>query len=223
MPTGESPIAALASQRAVSNVLVQAPPRHDGAATACATLSLLADETEQGLVGVINDLTPDEWVAEVRESLGTLPARVGVVAVGERHRSAAATGSTGGPSATATLEERSGESVVAVRTVATPAQLTKLGVRITECLDEVTADPEVSATALCVRSLTPFLQSADTRSVFRFLSVLTGYVATRDVLAHYHLDPEAHDEQTVAQLTVLFDAVVTFDEADDPVVRTRFA
>ena len=47
---------------------------------------------------------------------------------------------------------------------------------------------------------------------FRFLHVVTGRVKTAGGVGHYHLDPEAHDRQTLATLKGLFDAVVNVDE-----------
>jgi hypothetical protein len=39
-------------------------------------------------------------------------------------------------------------------------------------------------------------------------------VRSVDAVAHYHIDPEAHDDQVLATLSSLFDAVARFDDGD---------
>jgi hypothetical protein len=39
-------------------------------------------------------------------------------------------------------------------------------------------------------------------------------------VGHFHVDPAAHDEQTLATLRTLFDAVVTVEDGEQ-VVRSR--
>ncbi|GGL64608.1 hypothetical protein GCM10009039_23180 [Halocalculus aciditolerans] len=43
---------------------------------------------------------------------------------------------------------------------------------------------------------------------FQFLHVMTVKLSREGAVAHYHLDPDAHDKQTVGTLTQLFDAVL---------------
>lgn len=47
---------------------------------------------------------------------------------------------------------------------------------------------------------------------FRVLHVLRQQLSQSGVSAHYHLSTDARDEQTIATLTPLFDAVVTVNE-----------
>jgi hypothetical protein len=69
---------------------------------------------------------------------------------------------------------------------------------------------------LCFHSLTTLLQYADPQRTFRFVHTLGSRARSCGVIAHYHLDPAAHDAPTVATLEPLFDVVVDLTEADGP-------
>ena len=71
------------------------------------------------------------------------------------------------------------------------------------------SDEDIS---FCFNSITSLLQYADVQRAFRFLHVVTGRVKTVGGTGHYHLDPEAHDRQTLATLKGLFDAVIEVNE-----------
>lgn len=63
-------------------------------------------------------------------------------------------------------------------------------------------------TAICLDSLTVLLQYVDLERAYRFLHELDGRFAAAGARAHYHLDPGAHDETTLATLSTLVDAAV---------------
>jgi len=63
-------------------------------------------------------------------------------------------------------------------------------------------------TTLCVRSVSDLLQSADLETVFKLLEALTRNVERTGGVAHYHLNADVHDDETLDTLAVLFDAVV---------------
>jgi hypothetical protein len=92
---------------------------------------------------------------------------------------------------------------VCVRTVASPGNLTDLGVTLTEALEAESADP----TLLCFQSLTVLLQYSPSDDVYRFLHTLVTHVDRADVTAHFHLHADAHEAETVATLRPLFDRV----------------
>ncbi|WP_251329616.1 DUF7504 family protein [Haloplanus pelagicus] len=92
---------------------------------------------------------------------------------------------------------------VCVRTVASPGNLTDLGVTLTEALETQSADP----TLLCFQSLTVLLQYSPSDEVYRFLHTLVTHVDRADVTAHFHLHEGAHEAETVATLRPLFDRV----------------
>lgn len=181
------------------NVLLQAPSAGDRERAVCD--ELLATSNPDTLVGVTTAETPDQWLSSHLESTTVTPDDVQLVCVGEQTRSGAlATESA--PVATATVND--------------PGNLTELGTVLSDRL----ANSRSGQVLLCVDSLTTLLHHSATPTVFQFLHVLTDLVTTNCVKAHYHLDPSAHDEQAVATVKMLVDAVVTVS-TDRVDVETR--
>lgn len=212
MATEPLTIDALVSDERVSSVLVATPPQHDAATEACSTLTEIAPPSELATIAVTLSKSPDEWLDAYRSHVGSLPAHVSIVDVGEETRSAASDG--GHPAPFPNGPDGS------IHTVQSPGNLTQLGVRITEAFDEIAElDSELSI-SLCFDSISPLLLHAEADTVFKFLTVLTGKVSADDGFGHYHIDPGAHEEATVHMLTTVFDAVIRAD-GDDLTVRTR--
>lgn len=92
----------------------------------------------------------------------------------------------------------------AVQAVPDPADLTGVGIATTEWARG--RDPDGRA-VVCVDSLSTVLQYSEAERVFRFLHTLLGQFRTAGIDAHVHMDPEAHDDRTVAQFRQLFDEV----------------
>lgn len=92
---------------------------------------------------------------------------------------------------------------VRVRTVASPANLTDVGVTLTEVLERQPADP----TLVCFQSLTVLLQYSPLDEVYQFLDTLDTHVERTDATAHFHLHDDAHDEKAVATLRPVFDRI----------------
>ncbi|AUV80728.1 hypothetical protein C2R22_02875 [Salinigranum rubrum] len=110
---------------------------------------------------------------------------------------------------------------VGVHTVDDPADLTTLGVRVLNALSAVEADDEDEAVDVCLRfdSLTPLSQYVSREGLGQFLHVLTTRLADAGVRSHFHLDPMAHDSQTVHALGSIFDTQVRVE--DDGVSLTH--
>jgi len=93
-----------------------------------------------------------------------------------------------------------------------PENLTRLGVRVTECLEELADDVEDRQIVFCFDSITTLLQYVELDQAFRFLHVVTERLTETDAMAHFHLDPGAHDDETIEMLRSLFDGVWAFDD-----------
>ena len=106
-----------------------------------------------------------------------------------------------------------------IETVSSPNDLTGLGIRITEFLSDW-ADND-NRTVVCFDSLTALLQYVELDTAYEFLHIITGRMASTDAFAHFHMDPDAHDEQTVEIVTGLMDAVVEVDEEGGRNIRSR--
>jgi len=158
--------------------------------------------------------SPDQQLRRWREHADGQPAEMGIVSVEDSTRSVAADAgapATGGPSLP--------ETNAPIETVTSPNDLTGLGIRITEFLTDWAEND--NRTVVCFDSLTALLQYVELETAYEFLHILTGRLASVDAFAHFHMDPEAHDSQTIEILTGLMDGVVEVDEAGDRNVRTR--
>lgn len=184
-----------------ANVLCRAPSFSPGATEVCPGL---AAGNDRNLLLVSLSGNPDRRI-EARKRRGDLPRNVAVLSV-EQTRGAAATESTGttrGP----------GGPTVSTATVSEPGDLTGIGIKVNQCLS-AWEDDDVR-TDVCFDSVTTLLQYVDTRRAFRFLHVLSRRVQSVGALAHYHVDPGAHDEQTLATIEGVFSDVYEYDEATD--------
>ena len=97
---------------------------------------------------------------------------------------------------------------VTVTSVSTPADLTGLGVTLSQALSTH------GDAVVCFDSLTVLLQYVDTETAYEFLNAVTGHLYAADARAHFHLDPNAHETQTVDALASLFDAIVERRDGD---------
>ena len=104
--------------------------------------------------------------------------------------------------------------------VSSPSDLTTLGVRVTDRLDDWLPATGDDQTVVCFESISTLLQYADRQRTYEFLDAITQRIGTADAIAHYHMDPAAHDDETVARLKGLFDAVCEC-EAGEWRVRAR--
>jgi len=182
-----------------NNVLVMAPALGDDADESCSGLLAVEPAADTDVLCVTFNETPDARLEAWRRTGGpTEPANLGFLVVGDGMRSAAAATAPSGPSPNGVGPR--------LASLANPGDLTGLGIELGDCFAEW-ADSG-NRLHLCFHTLTTLLQYADLRSVYRFLHVLTGRVRVIDGVAHYHLDPAAHDERTVNVLLGLFDAAV---------------
>lgn len=183
-----------------NNVLLLAPAMASCEDDGCVDLLEPPGADDRDLLFVTFVQSPDERLERYRStSEAEAPARVGFVDAGDSTRSAAA---VAGSSATPA-------DAISVRTVSNAGDLTDLGIKLSTYLSEWS--PDGRRIVVCVHSLSTLLQYADLQRVFRFLHVLTGRVRSADALAHYHMDPAAHDGQTRNTLSTLFDGIAEWD------------
>ena len=181
-----------------SNVLVLSS---DDAATdeLCHELVSAGDPGATNVLIATYTRSPDECMRRWVDHVGRRPANLKIVSVGDGTRSLAVpNASTAGPP-TASL----------VDTVASPADLTGLGITLSEQLRAWSGDG--NDVALCFDSVSELLHAVDTQTAFRFLHVLTGRFNSVDASAHYHLDPAQFDARTVDTIAALFDAAIEHD------------
>ncbi|WP_424016707.1 DUF7504 family protein [Halorientalis pallida] len=184
-----------------SNILVLAPSFPDGAGGVCVDLLGGDDPSAMSVLGVTYTQSPGRWAADYERATGAPPADGTVVSVGDWG-----------------AEVETGTSEWTLEAVDHAGDLTALGVTLSEYL---TPDAQSRRQRLCFDSLTALLQFVELKRAFQFLHVVTGRVSSAGAVGHYHLDPEAHDEQTLATIRGLFDAVVEVDETGEWTISSR--
>ncbi|MFT4946268.1 MAG: hypothetical protein ACI8TL_000501 [Natronomonas sp.] len=178
----------------VSNVLLLAPSLGGQGNDICLDLLTQTAPSETNILAISYTDTPQEWVESWLGHVGVSPIRGGVVSVGQ-------------------AESEIDDPSWAVKTVENPSDLTGIGIELSELLSGMaTAAGDDEHIAVCFDSITSLLQYADLQRAFRFLHVVTGRVKTVGGIGHFHLDPDAHDPQTLATLKGLFDAVIEVDD-----------
>jgi len=179
-----------------TNVLVLADALGDGKRDACGDLLAVDAPERLDVLRITYSRDADELVSEWRRAYGDLPARTGIVRVGDQ------------ASLTGRDPDAADVEGVAV-TTANPNDVTGLGMRLNNYLSD--HDPDLQL-VVCFDSLTQMLQFTDVQSAFKFVHMFTGQLREVDAIAHFHMDPNAHDPQTVSRLKPAFDEGVQVDD-----------
>lgn len=108
---------------------------------------------------------------------------------------------------------------VPVTELPSPQNLTRLGVEIVDKLSRWNRAGDAQI-VLCFHSLSTFLQYVEVQQAFKFLHALTTELDRTGAIAHFHMDPLAHDEQSINALLPLFRSVVELED-DEWIYRSR--
>jgi len=178
------------------NVLVLAPAMSDGKTEACYHLLADSPPAEMDLLRIVYHRSPERLLEEWTEFVGDAPANTAIINVNDR-----ATGEA--------TEYESADGNVEVFT-ANPNDLTGLGMEINNALTALSeTDNDVY---VCFDSVTALLQFVDVESAYKFLHMFTGQLHTAEAVGHFHMDPNAHDDQVVSRLKTTFDEMVQSDD-----------
>jgi len=185
-----------------SSVLLLTAPTRGYADEACVDLLTVTEPTTEDVLSITLTQSYDERLDTWQTYVGPFPAKAALINVGEPVRS--------------TLTENDASSVlginaVSVQTVASASDLTQLGITISECISRW--DDDGNQTVVCFQSLTALSGEVDLQQLFQFLHVLIGRLVASDAVAHFHMDPTAHDQHIIETLQPLFDAVI--ERTDD--------
>jgi hypothetical protein len=174
-----------------TNALIMSPADARGERAVCGGLLSALEPVKVLGVALRRD---DTYYAELcREFMGVSPVDIGVVHVG-------------GDGTGSTIPD---EKVTAV---SEPGDLTGTGIKITNYLKAFSGgDP----TVVCFDSLTPLLQYVDVDRCYRFLDLTTRRIDQVCAVSHAHLNPDAHDDQTVQAIAQVFDTVIEPADPDD--------
>jgi hypothetical protein len=174
-----------------TNVLALAPSLSQAKHDQCAELLDCDAPEDLDVLRITYSGVPSELVEEWQTDHDRLPARLGIVNVGDQ---------------AGVTDDGSGDlpSGVVV-TTANPNDITGLGMRLNNYLNDLNPDRQL---VVCFDSLTELLQFTDVQAAFKFLHMFTGQLRDADAVAHFHLDPNALDDQAVNRLKPVFDDAV---------------
>jgi hypothetical protein len=179
------------------NLLVFAPAMGDAKERLCHDLLGTAPPASLDVLQVSYTRPPDRLVATWRERHDSLPAHYRIVDVGARAR-APGRGET----------DRTPASVTVTR--ANPNDLTGLAMEWRNAFNEFArTDNDL---VVCLDSITAMLQYVSVEEAYRFVHMATGQVHELAGQAHFHLDPQAHDDQTISTMKTAFDGLHEADE-----------
>jgi hypothetical protein len=183
-----------------TTVLLGAPSMAQGTDAVCMDLLTQGDPEDLAVLWVSFTRPAGQRLQHWRREHDADPESYGVIAVGD----------------TVGSEDAGDVDPAAVQRVSNASDLTGIGIKVGEFVGS--QDGQI---VVCVDSLTALLQYVELETVYEFVHALTGQLYSAGAFSHFHVDPSAHDSETVDVLTSLFDAFVDI-RSDEPVVRTRY-
>lgn len=107
-----------------------------------------------------------------------------------------------------------------IKRASSPVDLTGIGVKISQFLEDFWMRKNIRKTRLCINSLSTMLMYSNIQTVFRFLHVFTGRVKAAGAIGIYVVEDGMHDAQAIATLKQLFDGILEVkQENDDHFIR----
>jgi hypothetical protein len=182
----------------VRNLLLFGPLSSPAEYNVCTNLIAPGNDPPEHLLLVTFEESPDDRLNVLRGHLGSLPDSVAILNVGDATRSTSAE-----------LAQITGSSGITIDNVPNPTDIQRMGLATNKILSDWEGEGE---TVLCFHSLTALLEAVGSESAFRFLNVLLGRVRSGNIRAHYHMDPGAHDDQTLGTYRPLFDETIRIEE-----------
>ncbi|MFC7074110.1 RAD55 family ATPase [Halovenus rubra] len=102
-----------------------------------------------------------------------------------------------------------------VKHASSPTDMTGIGIKFSEFLEEFYSDRGITKNRIVMDSLSTLLMYSDVQTVFRFMHVLTSRIEDADAIGLVIIDSTAHDAEDINTLKQLFDGIVDVDEAGD--------
>ncbi len=102
-----------------------------------------------------------------------------------------------------------------IKIVSSPMDLTGIGVRISQFLEDFLLKKKIPKIQLHINSLSTILMYSNIQTVFRFIHVFTGRIKAAGALGIFVVDGGMHDDKTIATLQQLFDGIIEIKEEND--------
>lgn len=94
-----------------------------------------------------------------------------------------------------------------VKYVSSPRDLTSIGIKFSELLEDIQGDDGVGV-KVYVESVSTLLMHMDVQTVFRFLHVFTGQIKDIEGLGFFVINSESHSQEDISKLKQLFDGLI---------------
>jgi hypothetical protein len=187
--------------RGCSSVLLLASTA-DVESDACVTLLTRHAPERTNVLGATVSRSPGDrlslWKRRVPDRL---PARAAMVDAGRGVRTA-----------TTDVDDDELPPTFVLERLPAHAEPVDLGVALARYLGRWESTAE--STALCLHSVTALVEAFERESVISLVDSLNHLCEAVDAVAHHHMDPTAHDDETLAMFRPLYDAVVEVTDAD---------
>jgi len=180
------------------NILISGPPLSGKRKLALEGLAHGANDGEGAVVITTRD-SSDRVLSDFRALLENPDrANIGVVDCVTKHQG------------------RSVSDTELVKYASSPLDMTGIGIKFSEFVEEFYTGRNVKQNRVVVDSLSTLLMYSDLQTVFRFMHVLTSRIEDADAIGFHVIESTAHDQESLNTLKQLFDGVVEV-EADDSV------
>jgi len=177
-----------------TNILVSGPPLSGKRRLAMEALAHGANDGEGAVIVTTRD-SSDRVMADFRALL-TDPdqAHIGVVDCVTQHQG------------------RSPSDSDLVKYASSPVDMTGIGIKFSEFVEEFYSDRGVRQNRIMVDSLSTLLMYSDLQTVFQFMHVITSRIEDADAVGVHIIESTAHDAETMNTLKQLFDGLVEVDD-----------
>ena len=108
---------------------------------------------------------------------------------------------------------RSASDTEVVKYASSPVDMTGIGIKFSEFVEEFYSQRGVRKNRVLMDSLSTLLMYSDLQTVFRFMHVFTSRIEDADALGVHVIESTAHDAESMNTMKQLFDGVVEVSES----------
>jgi len=116
---------------------------------------------------------------------------------------------------------RSAQDSTRVKYTSSPVDMTGIGIKFSEFVEEFVTDRGLAQNRILLDSLSTLLMYSDLQTVFRFMHVFTSRIENADAIGVHVIESTAHETESLNTLKQLFDGVIEVDEDRDVSVQLQ--
>jgi KaiC/GvpD/RAD55 family RecA-like ATPase len=102
-----------------------------------------------------------------------------------------------------------------VKYASSPEDMTGIGIKFSEFVEEFQTERGVENVRVLVDSLSALLMYSDVQTVFRFMHVFTSRIENADAMGLHTIESTAHDDEALNTLRQLFDHAVSVEDGGE--------